>query len=154
MPKIYITCDHAGFNLKNQLIKELIKVNILLTDLVNIFDKDDDYTDNAKLLAFEIKNDIDLGQHSVGIAICGSGQGICIALNRFAFIRASQPRTSLESIKTREHNNSNIICFGSNTMPVNELVEIIQVFVISPFCQDLRHQRRIDKMTDESYIKI
>jgi ribose 5-phosphate isomerase B len=154
MPKLYITCDHAAFDLKNILIKRLISQGIQIIDLVEDFDKDDDYPVTAKLLAVAIKNDLDKGEESFGIAVCGSGQGICMAMNRFGFIRAAQPRTIDESIKTREHNDSNVMCFGCTTVELELVLDIIKVFISSPFSKGIRHQKRIEQMRDTNYTKI
>ena len=151
MPKIYITCDHAGFDLKNQLAQQLALIGIELIDLVNLLDKDDDYPDSAKLLAVEIKKDLGIDQHSLGIAICGSGQGICIALNRFDFIRASMPRNIIEAKKTREHNQSNILCLGSEAQYFDDKLSIVLEFLNTPYQKVERHFRRIIKMDNPNY---
>ena len=91
MPKLYVTCDHAAFDLKQKIVKELTSQHVQIQDLVLVLNIDDDYPITAKLLATKIKQDIDQGLESFGIAVCGSGQGICIAMNRFGFIRAAQP---------------------------------------------------------------
>lgn len=154
MSKLYITCDHAAFNLKEQIVKALISQGIEIQDLVTVLDIDDDYPLTAKLLAIKIKKDLDHGIKSFGIAVCGSGQGICIAMNRFEFIRAAQPRTVLESSKTREHNNSNVICFGCDTVLINDLLKIIKTFTNSPFSKGPRHIRRINQISDKKYSEI
>jgi ribose 5-phosphate isomerase B len=154
MPKLYITCDHAAFALKDKIVQGLISQNIQIQDLVPILDLDDDYPLTAKLLAKKIKEDLDQGLESFGISVCGSGQGICMAMNRFAFIRAAQPRTVLESSKTREHNNSNVICFGFDTVLLDDILNIIKTFIISPFSNGPRHVRRINQMSDQEYTEI
>jgi ribose 5-phosphate isomerase B len=153
MPKLYITCDHAAFELKQSIVSELNSQNIQIVDLVPGFDVNDDYPITAKLLAVAIKKDQDQGENSFGIAVCGSGQGICMAMNRFPFIRAAQPRTIDESSKTREHNNSNIMCFGCATVEFDLLIEIVKTFVNSPFSDGPRHLRRVEQMSEKGYIK-
>jgi ribose 5-phosphate isomerase B len=151
MPKLYITCDHAAWELKNKIIKALAVQKIQIQDLVPDLDNDDDYPVTAKLLAIEINKDLDNGEESFGIAVCGSGQGICIAMNRFPFIRAAQPRTIDETVKTREHNNSNVMCFGCSTLDFDLLIKIVKTFVDSPFSNGPRHRRRVEQMGEERY---
>jgi ribose 5-phosphate isomerase B len=153
MPKLYITCDHAAFDLKQKIVEVLNVQNIQIDDLVPEFDTNDDYPITAKLLAIAIKQDLDNGVESFGIAVCGSGQGICMAMNRFLFIRAAQPRTIDESSKTREHNNSNVICFGCSTIEFELLIDIVKTFVDSPFGNGPRHLRRVEQMSETGYVK-
>jgi ribose 5-phosphate isomerase B len=154
MSKLYITCDHAGWDLKNQIVDYLNSQHIAVQDLVADFDKDDDYPDTAKLLALNLKNDISNDIMSMGIAICGSGQGICMSLNRFAFIRASMPRTIAEAQKTRQHNQSNVLCLGSEAKYFDDILEIVSAFIQTPFENVERHLRRIEKMDGEKYTNI
>jgi ribose 5-phosphate isomerase B len=154
MSKLYITCDHAAFDLKQKIVQGLNFLDIQIQDLVPVLDVDDDYPVTSKLLALQLKKDIDLGVESFGIAVCGSGQGICMAMNRFTFIRAAQPRTISESAKTREHNDSNVMCFGCDTVILDDVLNIIKTFVSTDFSKGLRHQRRIDQMSDKQYTEI
>jgi ribose 5-phosphate isomerase B len=153
MPKLYITCDHAAFDLKQKIVEVLNVQNIQIADLVPKFDTNDDYPMTAKLLAIAIKQDLDNGVESFGVALCGSGQGICMAINRFPFIRAAQPRTIDESSKTREHNNSNVMCFGCSTIEFELFIDIVKTFVYSPFSNGPRHLRRIEQMSEKEYTK-
>lgn len=154
MPKLYITCDHAAWDLKNQIVNALAKQSITIIDLVRGYDKDDDYPITAKLLAQAIQNDLNMGQKSFGIAVCGSGQGICMAMNRFKFIRAAQPRTTEESAKTREHNDSNVMCFGCATVEVDLIIDIVKTFVDSLFSEGPRHVRRVEQMSQKNYTEL
>lgn len=154
MSKLYITCDHAAFDLKQKIVDGLNTQGIQIHDLIIDLDLNDDYPVSAKTLAIQLKYDLDQGLESFGIAVCGSGQGICIAMNRFEFIRASQPRTVLEASKTREHNNSNVICFGNETVLLNDVIEIIKTFINSPFSKGPRHIRRINQMSDQNFSTI
>ena len=154
MTKLYITCDHAGWKLKNKIVDYFSSQGISIHDLVTDFDKEDDYPDTAKLLATKLKNDISNRDESIGIAICGSGQGICMALNRFFFIRASMPRTVQEAQKTRQHNQSNVLCLGSEAKYFDEVLEIVNAFISTPLQNVDRHTRRINKVDDKNYTLI
>jgi ribose 5-phosphate isomerase B len=147
-PKIYIAAEHCGIELKKYLLNEL--KNLGITDVYSIEDPNDDYPDTAQALAKVMQND----PNSFGIAICGSGQGICMAMNRFNFIRASMPRTIVEASKTREHNNSNVMCFGAEILTKEIITKIITEFVNSPTSKEERHERRVAKMCNLDFIKI
>jgi ribose 5-phosphate isomerase B len=153
-PKLYITCDHAGWEVKNKIIDYFNSQDIAIQDLVIDLDNQDDYPDTAKLLAIKLKQDLNQKIESYGIAICGSGQGICIALNRFNFIRASMPRTITEAQKTRQHNQSNVLCLGSEAKYFDEILEIVEAFISTPLENIERHIRRIEKMDSEKYIYV
>jgi RpiB/LacA/LacB family sugar-phosphate isomerase len=154
MAKLYITCDHAGWALKNKIVDFLVSQNILVQDLVADFDKEDDYPDTAKLLVAQLKQDLGQNLDCIGIAICGSGQGICMALNRFSFIQASMPRTITEAQKTRQHNQSNVLCLGQDAKYFDDILAIVKAFVETPFENVERHLRRIQKMGDKDFTDI
>lgn len=148
-----------------------------IENLTKGFDPNDDYPDIAKLLAQKINckkikkkskkenilenNSTDLGQRlekkpdlDFGIAICGTGQGICMGLNRFKKIRAGvlscTGRENLEKSLIivdflRFHNNANVLCLSSS-VPVKIAIILIQKFVKTLFSKEIRHIRRIKKL--------
>lgn len=94
-------------------------------------------------------------QNNFGLAICGTGIGISIALNRFKFIRAgclsfvtsANLAENLEIVaKMRQHNNANVLCLGS-TIKLKIAIRLWQKFVQTPFSRELRHQKRIQKLS-------
>ena len=140
---LYFTCDHNGFELKKFLLAECSKNKIQAKDVWQNYDENDDYPDAANALALHMKNSEDFG-----IAICGTGQGICMSLNKFRYIRAGISLDSEVVKKMREHNNANCLCFPAfeKILDMRKAFELLQIFIKTK--QDIakRHQRRIDKM--------
>lgn len=146
MPNIYIAAEHCGINLKQFLLENSKKYNLNITDIYPINNPDDDYPDVAKLIAKKL-----LGNpNDFGVVICGSGQGIAMSANRFLHIRCAIPLSVEETIKTREHNNTNIVSFSANINP-NLALEIINTLIISPVSTVPRHTRRVNKMSDKEF---
>ena len=99
------------------------------------------FADYAYLLGNEIKsNSIDFG-----IAICGSGIGISIALNKIKGVYCAKVNNALEASFTKVDNNTNVVAFSSNTS-LDEAVKIVDTFIHTEFSKIERHQQRIDKI--------
>lgn len=135
----YIISDHAGAELKHYILK----TNPELIDLSPINTESDDYPDFAKKLVKTLTID-PLNQ---GIAICGSGQGICMSLNRSKKIRAALIINKSQIKTSKEHNNANVICFSQIHTERTEINEIINIFNNTTFSKEQRHQKRIDKIS-------
>ena len=116
--KICIASDHAGFNLKNQILDFLIKRNISVIDLGPYKDNSVDYPDFAK--SFKTSY---IKKSDIGILVCGSGTGMAISANKIKGIRAAVCYNSRSTRLSRQHNNANIITMGSRLiskkMPLN-----------------------------------
>jgi ribose 5-phosphate isomerase B len=136
---LYITVDHAGFKLKEALKMKLDSYKIVYIDLVPSLNQGDDYPLSAKLLADKLK------QHpeSFGLAICGTGQGICMALNRYSWIRAVTVYNSEMATLTRKHNKANVICLAGRSMTPETAIDLILLFLNTPFEVEQRHLRRL-----------
>ena len=103
----------------------------------------DDYPDFAVRVANGIKtNDIDLG-----ILLCGTGIGMSIAANKVKGIRAAKVSTNDEARLAREHNNANIICLSYKESP-QKLKEMIEIFINTPFSNQERHVRSVNKISE------
>ncbi|MBC7472467.1 MAG: RpiB/LacA/LacB family sugar-phosphate isomerase [candidate division SR1 bacterium] len=140
---IYITSDHAGFELKNILVAWFQKSNKEFEDLYPEFIEADDYPDRAKELATKLKEN----SKAKGIAICGTGVGICIALNRYTWIRAVlSPKREIVRL-SRQHNDSNIICLAGKYTTHKKAIAIVKVFLNTPFIKEERHTRRLSKIS-------
>ena len=137
---LYLVCDHAGFELKEGLKAKFDKTNIDYTDLSPKLVEGDDYPVPAKLLADKLQQE----PTSNGLAICGAGQGICIALNRYAWIRAGiyQKREVVRLL--RAHNDGNVLCLPGRFMTASKALKLTKVFLNTPFSKLPRHQKRID----------
>lgn len=141
--KILIACDHAGFDLKEFLIKELLESGFEILDLgCNSAEKSVDYPDYAKKLCKKITSKNQLK----GILICGSGIGISIAANRFGHIRAALCQNSQVAKLARAHNDANIICLGSRIISPKAALTSVKSFLNTDFEQG-RHGKRVAKLS-------
>ena len=138
--KIGIATDHRGFKLK-EFLKENLK-NYEIVDLGTYNEDSADYPDYGIALAEKVSTkDVEKG-----IAICGSGIGISIACNKVKGIRCAKVSNEEEAKYTRNDNDSNIVALSAKTSN-EEALKIVKTFLETPFSNDERHQRRIDKIT-------
>jgi ribose 5-phosphate isomerase B len=146
--KIYIGADHRGFELKGQIAAWLAKRNYPVEDVGAFeYDKDDDYPKYAAAAALKIIGSEDDDPRA--ILICGGGQGMAIAANRFDTIRAVVIFTTQDAKWSRIDNNANILSLSANQFDGNEDWQpIVEAWLTTPFSKKTRHQRRI-KMLDE-----
>jgi len=136
--RVYIASDHAGFELK----EEILKVNRdLLLDLGTKNKDRVDYPDFALTLVENIKKD----KESKGILICGTGNGMAIAANRHKNIRAGLVFNAEITKLIRQHNDANIISIPARFMSLEKSTQIIKTFLTEPF-EGGRHQRRVQKI--------
>lgn len=139
--RVGIVSDHRGYELKQELIKEL--VNYELIDYGTHSTESVDYPDYAFLLGDKVvKKEVDYG-----IAICGSGIGISIACNKVNGIRCAKVNTVLDAKMTRLDNDANIIAISAKTEK-KEAVELITTFLETSFSNEKRHINRINKIKD------
>ncbi len=144
--KIYIAADHAGFELKKQVVEALQAEGI--EDLVPFSADSVDYPDYANLVCRQIvpSNGSETHLSTFGILICGSGQGMALRANKFSHIRAALVYND-EIVKlSREHNDANIICIGSRFVDLETALRWIHLFKKTAFSQG-RHQTRVAKVS-------
>ena len=140
--KIGFASDHRGYELKIKIIKELEKQNYEIIDYGTDSTTSTDYPDYAfKLGEAVVKQAVDYG-----VAICGSGIGISIACNKVKGIRCAKVANIEEAKYTRIDNNANILALGEK-LSEEEAIEIVKIFIDTPFSDLEKHQRRIDKIT-------
>ena len=140
MSKILIANDHAGFQMKQALVKKLInKIDFL--DLGTSSLESVDYPDYAEKLSKEISS----RKFDKGLLICGSGIGMSIVANRFKNVRAALCMTAKMSRLAREHNDANILVLGSRLISEEEAIKCLLVFIKTKF-EGGRHQTRLDKL--------
>ncbi len=143
--KIYIGTDHAGFELKEELVGFLEGHGYEVVDLGSYeLDKNDDYPDTIALVAKEVSDD----PSSRGIILGGSGQGEAIVANRFAGVRAAVYYGGPAEILrlSREHNDANILSLGARFMTVEEARDAVLLWLLTMFSGEERHMRRIEKI--------
>ncbi len=142
---IYLGADHRGFEKKAHLVKFLTEKNIKFEDLGSYkYDQSDDYNDPAIAVAKSVRKSLD----NKGILICGSAHGVTIQANRFKNIRAITA-TSAELIKLgREHNNANILCLSADFLTDEEIKNLVETFLATPFSNETRHIKRINRLDE------
>lgn len=141
--KIYIGADHAGFELKEQIKKVLIKNDYDVFDLDQHFVSDDDYPD----IAFKVAEKVAKDKMSKGILICGSGAGMAIAANKVKGIRAVEVYDKYSAVKTREHNDANIATFGARDIDFAKARDLLNIWLKTKVSREERHHRRIREIT-------
>jgi ribose 5-phosphate isomerase B len=139
MEKLYIASDHAAFNEKKELVSYL-KGRFEVIDLGANSQDSVSYSDFGQILAKEVIN-----ANTLGIALCGSGIGISIAVNRFKGIRGALCRDTEDAKVSKLHNNSNIICFGARRNSLDEIKKMTDIWLATEF-EGGRHQARIDTL--------
>ena len=145
--KIYIGTDHAGFELKEELKIFLEKLGCEVDDKgAYEFNEADDYPDFIFPVVKAVAEDIARDLGSRGIVIGGSGQGEAIVANKVKGIRAAVVYDEYSSEMSRKHNDANIISLGNRTLAVSKAKELVKLWLETPFSNDERHKRRIEKI--------
>ncbi len=141
MKKIFISSDHAGFNLKEQIKKKFLK-KYKFDDLGTYSSKVSvNYPDYAHKLCKKVSN----SSSRLGILVCGSGMGMSMAANRHKKIRAAVCYSIKNTKLSRLHNNANIITLGSRLTKKNTAFKCIETFVNTKF-EGGRHKKRVKKI--------
>lgn len=144
--RIYLTSDHGGYDLKAKLKFHLEALGHQVKDLgPHALDPDDDYPDFAKKLTDALAADTD----AMGVGVCRSAQGMCMAVNRVRGMRGAIVWNEAEAKKSREHNNANVLCLSAGHIDEATNQSILEAWLNEPFSGDERHVRRLKKL-DES----
>jgi ribose 5-phosphate isomerase B len=142
--KIYLGSDHNGFHLKEKVFAYLAKRNFDIEDVSGKeLDPEDDFPEFAQAAALKVIGDTSKDPRA--ILICGGGQGMCMAANRFRGIRASVIWDAEEARMTRNDNDSNVLCLPARVLEnEDDLVwqDIIDTWVHAPFADAARYKRR------------
>jgi len=143
--KIYLGADHAGFEYKEQIKEYLIKEQYDVIDCgAYIFDTSDDYPDFINKVGENVGKNIG----SYGIIFGKSGAGECIVANKYKGARAFLAINEKNVKLARTDNDANIISFGSEIVSLQEAKNLIKLFLETPFSQEERHIRRINKIKE------
>ena len=141
---IFIAADHRGFELKNQLIEYLHEKNIRIEDLGNYeYEAEDDYPDYAKKVAQAVLQKPD---EFLGIVICGSGVGVCIAVNRFKGIRCGLGFEPAQVKHIREHDHINVLSLASDYVNEDMAQKLVDAFLSTQPKREEKYLRRISKI--------
>jgi ribose 5-phosphate isomerase B len=136
-----IACDHAGFDFKEKLKSDLKEEGYEVKDYGTFSDESTDYPDYAHPLASAVEKK----EHTFGITLCGSGNGINMTANKHQGVRAALCWNKEISELARLHNNANICSLPARFIDYNLAKEIVKVFLNTDF-EGGRHQIRIEKI--------
>ncbi|GHU09340.1 hypothetical protein FACS189431_7240 [Alphaproteobacteria bacterium] len=146
--KIFVGADHNGFHMKEQVLAYLAKRGY---DAEDVGDKElnpeDDFPQFAAAAAVAV---LAAGGDARAILLCGGGQGMCMAANRYKGIRASVIWDSTEARMTRNDNDSNVLCLPSRVVESNEVLwkDIVDTWLDTPFAAAPRYVRRNNELDE------
>ena len=142
--RIALAADHAGYLLKDDLAAWLKDQGHEITDLGTNGPESVDYPEYGAKLAMEVA----LGKADRGIAVCGSGIGISIAVNRNMECRCARVSDPLSAQLAREHNDANVLALGARLIGSDMAKACVAAFIDTDFAGG-RHQRRVDQLSKE-----
>ena len=143
MEKIAIASDHAGRELKDDLIEYLASIGYEAVDMGVNSDKSVDYPDYGIPLAEKVAN----GEIARGILVCGTGIGMSILANKFKGVRAALVNDVYTARMAKEHNDANILVIGGRVVGKGIARAILKTWIEAVF-EGGRHQRRLDKIAE------
>lgn len=141
--KISLGCDHAGFDLKEYL-KEVLSKDHEIVDCGTYSSDSVDYPEYS----FKAAEKVASGECDLGITICGSGIGSSIAANKVKGIRAALCHSTDFARLSREHNNANILVLPGRFIAPHYALEIVKVWLNTPYSNEERHNKRIKQIKD------
>lgn len=139
-----IGSDHAGFELKQQLLAHLKEEGHLVIDVGTDSTEPVDYPDYAAAVARAVVS----GEGERGIIVCGSGAGASIAANKITGIRAAVVHDHYTAHQAVEHDDMNVLAIGGRVIGVNTATEIVDTFLSARFSGEERHSRRLRKVVE------
>jgi len=140
---IPIASDHAGFEAKEKVKKILEDLGYMPVDFGTHSDESVDYPD----FAVQVAENVDEGEHELGILICGSGQGMCMTANKFKNVRAALVYNEDSARLSRQHNNANVLCLPGRQLSEEQLKQLVKTWLQTKF-EGGRHERRVNKIHD------
>ena len=141
--RIAVGADHAGFELKTQLIPWLEKAGSEVIDFgAHEYEASDDYPDFASAVASAVSS----GVAERGIVFCGSGVGACITANKIPGARACLCHDTFTARQGVEHDDMNIICLGGRVIGIELSKVVLTTFLDAAYSAEPRFQRRLDKL--------
>ena len=139
--RIAIGSDHAGFVLKEPLRTGLNEQGHEVLDLGAHSDERVDYPHFGAAVGRAVA----AGDADLGVAVCGSGQGICMAANKIPGVRGGVIRDEQDAEMTRRHNDANVACFGERVTEPDAAIAALRVFLTTPF-DGGRHEARVEML--------
>lgn len=147
--KIYLGADHNGYELKEKLESFLKRSGHEVVDAGDVRrDPDDDFPQFAGRAVSQLLGDRDYGKDcgAKAILICGSGQGMCMAANRFKGIRASLCWNLTEARLARNDDDANVLCLSARSLDYDKAHAIVTTWLSTPFAGAPRYKRRINQL--------
>ncbi len=142
--RIPIASDHAGFALKERLVRVLDELGFAVEDLGTSSPASTDYPDYAHPVAERVER----GEVARGVLLCGTGLGMSYAANRHRGVRAAVAWTPDIAKLAREHNDANVLVIPARFVSDEDGIAILKTWLATPF-EGGRHQRRVDKIEPE-----
>src|SRR5437763_204341 len=143
--RVYVGIDHAGLYLKGRIIAHLTELGHDPVDCgAHTFDPEDDYPPPCIAAASRMVAD----PGTLAIVIGGSGNGEQIAANKVTGVRAALAWSDDTARLAREHNDANVISIGARNHPEADAFRFVEIFLSTPFSQDVRHKRRIAQVAE------
>ena len=137
--KIFIGSDHGGYNLKEKIKEVFSSSGYEFEDMGTTSTESCDYPVFAQKVAQKVQQ-----TNGRGILVCGTGIGMSIASNKFKGIRSALCYDTFSARMTREHNDSNILCLGERVTGQDLALDIVKIWLDTPFSNGERHKKRID----------
>ena len=142
--RVALGADHAGFEMKNELVERLGDACEVADMGAYTLDPDDDYPDITLVVARAVAS----GETNRGIIICGSGVGACIAANKVTGVRACLCHDTYSAHQGVEHDDMNVLCLGARIIGNELAVELASAFLKATFSDSPRHRRRLKKVME------
>ena len=146
--RIAIVSDHAAYEMKSALADHLRGEGYDVLDLGTNSTDSVDYPDYGYRLTEAIAD----GRAEKGVALCGSGIGVSISVNRHPACRCALVSDGLAARLAREHNDANVLALGARLIGIETAKDCLAQFLATPFAGG-RHQRRVDKLTHPAFAK-
>jgi len=146
--RLYLGADHNGFERKRKLAEYLRKNGYEVVDEGDAaLQPEDDFPQFASKVVHAMRGDTDPAQ-ARGILICGSGQGMCMAANRFKGVRAALAFDQEEARASRNDEDSNILCLSARYTDFDQTIAIVHTWLMTPFAGAPRYKRRLRELDE------
>jgi ribose 5-phosphate isomerase B len=142
--KIAIGADHAGYEYKPAIVGLLKQLGYDVFDYGTFSYDSTDYPSYAFLVASAVAKQ----EADYGILICGTGIGMSIAANKVKGIRAGAVQSTFAAKAIKEHNNANVLCLGTRTNTLEEVLMFVHIYLDTPYSNGERHSKRIHMISD------
>jgi ribose 5-phosphate isomerase B len=146
--RLAIAADHAGFELKQSLMRELSAAGHDVLDLGTTSLEPVDYPDFATAVAEAVRS----GRAERAVFLCGSGVGASVAVNKFCGIRAGLCHDTYSAHQGVEHDDMNVLVLGARVIGTALAAELVRTFVGARFSAEARHLRRLKKIADIEHL--